>query len=44
MASRELAKAARLVVDSKFEVVTGTRLDEVVDEVFREFVLVAPTT
>ena len=35
MASRELAKAASFVVDAEFKVVTRIRLDEIVDEIFR---------
>ena len=36
MASRELAKAAAFVVDAEFKLVTQARLDEFVDEIFRE--------
>src|SRR6266702_4307550 len=39
MASREFAKAASLVVDAEFKVVTRARLDEVVDEIFRKLSL-----
>src|SRR6266576_4650648 len=41
MASREFAKAASFVVDAEFEVVTRDRLDEIVDEIFRKFFLMA---
>src|SRR6186713_1092462 len=39
MARREFAEAARLVVDAELEVVARTGLDEIVDEIFRKFVL-----
>ena len=41
MASREFAKAASFVVDAEFKVVTRARLDEIVDEIFRKFFLMA---
>ena len=41
MASGEFAKAASLVVDAEFKVVTRTRLDEIVDEIFRKLCLMA---
>src|ERR1700704_1983154 len=41
MASREFAKAASLVVDAEFKVVTRARLDEIVDEIFRKLFLMA---
>src|SRR5436190_24184060 len=41
MASREFAKAASFVVDAEFKVVTWARLDEIVDEIFRKFFLMA---
>src|SRR5947207_463015 len=41
MASGEFAKAASFVVDAEFKVVTRARLDEIVDKIFRKFVLMA---
>jgi hypothetical protein len=41
MASREFAKAASFVVDAEFKVVARARLDEIVDEIFRKFFLMA---
>ena len=41
MARREFAKAASFVVDAEFKVVTRGRLDEIVDEIFRKFLLMA---
>jgi hypothetical protein len=38
MASCEFAKAAGFVVDAEFKVVTGARLDEIVDEILRKLV------
>src|SRR5215470_19026903 len=34
---RKFAEAAGLVIDAKFEIVAGTGLDEVVDEIFLVF-------
>ena len=41
MASRDFAKAASLVVDTEFKVVTRARLDEIVDKIVRKLVLMA---
>src|SRR4051812_9468115 len=41
MARRELAEAASLVVDAEFKTVTRIRLDEIIDEIFRKFGLMA---
>jgi len=41
MASREFAKAASVVIDAEFKVVTRARLDEIVDEIFRKLFLMA---
>src|SRR3954467_2042833 len=41
MARREFAKAATFVVDSEFKLVIRTRLDEIVDKIFRKLLLKA---
>lgn len=41
MAACEFAEAAGPVVDAEFKTIARARLDEVVDEIFREFVLMA---
>ncbi len=41
MAGREFTKAAPFVVDAELELVTRTRIDEIVDEIFRKLFLKA---